>query len=647
MIVAMDGMGGVGKSTLAAHFAHLVADTFVDGQFYLDLRGHEDEVPAQDALHSMLSSLGLRVSSFPETFDARVGTYRSLTAGKRVLVLLDNVGDLAQVRPLLPNSAESLVLVTSRKPLVGLAALDGAHLLHVDLPDLPSARTLLRHRLERSPNRSAAELASAADVLEEVIDLCGRLPLALAILAARLSASPRLSLAAVATELRDDARRLAAFSGDRGVRDPRTAFAWSYRQLSPGAARLFRLFSTTLSPGVSAEACASLAGEQPRVTRGLLRELTDAALLDEDHTGRFSSHVLVKAYAAELFLALDSPAEREAAVTRLLQHYLHSSYHAAVVLAPQRAPVEPPPPLAGVVPERPGSYDVARRWFEEHHEVLHEAVRHSAEAGFGAVTWQLAVSMQPALQWTGRFHDWQDIMQISLRAAVANGDRVGEAHALQGLAGGRHAFGANEEALDLLSTAQEIFSQFGMLSRQGIVELDFHRMHSDLGRHEHALEASERALALFRAADVEPAQVWALEARGRSLVQLGAFDEARESLEAALALSQRIGRKGDEADIRMATAQYLSQVGRRHEAVRQLELALESAVETKNQLDIFQAWILLSDALLSLSDVPGSCRAWRNACDVMHAMQNGGTRSMRDSVNDVGGKLVEVVQYGP
>ncbi|MEW2428742.1 BTAD domain-containing putative transcriptional regulator [Micromonospora sp. NPDC047644] len=649
LIVALDGMGGVGKSTLATRFAHQVAHRFVDGQLCLDLRGHDGEsetVPAAEALRSLLSSQGVRVSSMPETLEALVGTWRSLTAGQRVLILLDNVQDFAQVRPLLPNSAESLVLVTSRKPLVGLAALDGAYLLHLDPPDMPTARALLRRRIERMPNRSAADLTAPGDALDEIIELCGRLPLALAILGGRLSARPRLSLPALAAELRDGTQRLASFPGGRGVRDPRAAFAWSYDQLSPEAARLFRLFSAALSPGISAEAGASLAGVPPLVARTLLAELADAALLDEDDRGHFTSHVLVKAYAQELFLAEESEGDRNAAVTRLLQHYLHSSQYAMAMLMP-KGTLAVPPPAHGVVPERPRTYDEAVRWFDNEHETLHEAVRVAGELGSGIVPWQLALRMQAWLQRRGRFHDWQDVMRLSLRSARDSGDRAGEAHALRSLAGARHYFGAHQESLELLSDALRIFAESGMLLEQAVVHLNLHRTYTDLGRHECAIEHSDRALALYRTVGVEDAEIWTSETRGRSLVMLGATDQARQCLERALALAEKAGRKPDESEIRMSLARYLVQIGRQDDAVEQLDQARRVASETQNTLDVFQAEILLHDIRLSRDDKEGACRTWRNACDAMHAMQNGGTQSMRDAIVERGEKLNQIIEFHP
>ncbi len=205
LIVGLHGMGGVGKSALATHFAHLVADEFPDGQLYLDLRGHsagEGGLPVEEALRALLTSLGVPESLVPGTVAGRIGAYRSLTARQRVLLLLDDAREVAQVRPLLPSSARSMVLVSSRSPLIDLAALDGADLMHVDLPDAASARALFRRRLERSPNRSAADLTADPGVVDEIVELCGRLPLALATLAGRLNARPRLSPAAVAAELR-------------------------------------------------------------------------------------------------------------------------------------------------------------------------------------------------------------------------------------------------------------------------------------------------------------------------------------------------------------------------------------------------------------------------------------------------------------
>ncbi|GIE74082.1 hypothetical protein Aph02nite_00320 [Actinoplanes philippinensis] len=385
LIVALDGMGGVGKSTLAAHVAHRHAGRFTDGQLYLDLRGDldDEDLLAGDALAALLYGLGVPTAQLPGTFDARVGAYRSLTAGRRILVLLDNVHDPAQVRPLLPNSAHSLVLLTSRSPLLGLAAFDGAHLLRVDVPDPASAQELVLRRLPGP---------APADLVDEIAELCGRLPLALAILAARLAARPTLSLESVAAELRDSDRRLQAFPAGTGTPDPRTAFAWSYRQLSAGAARLFRLLSAAFTPAVTAGTAAGLTGDDPSRTRSDLEELAAAALIDEHDDGRFVVHVLVRAYAEELLDTVDGPAEREAAVGRLLRHYLDAGLDAQAALAPAGTGSVP----AGTRPDIPVTVERAAAWFAGHRQELTEAVRVAADRGDADTAWSLAGALRLA-----------------------------------------------------------------------------------------------------------------------------------------------------------------------------------------------------------------------------------------------------------
>ncbi|MEU8217263.1 BTAD domain-containing putative transcriptional regulator [Micromonospora taraxaci] len=630
MVVAMDGMGGVGKSTVVMHFAHMVADEFTDGQLYLDLQGHQGEegsVLAGDALRSLLYALGVRAADIPDTFDALVGTYRSLTAGMRILVVLDNVRDSSQVRPLLPNSAASLVLITSRQALVGLAASDSARLLRAYLPDLPEARELLRARLAAMRSRTLPA-GEDAETLDEILELCGRLPLALAILAARLSARPQLSLGSVAAELRDGARRLAAFEGGRGVSDPRTAFSWSYRQLTPAAARLFRLLSVAFAAGITVEACVSLSGLDLPQARALLEELTEAALVTDDDHGRFTSHVLVKAYAEELFLNAESPAARWAATSRLLQHYLHSSSNAELMLEPHRTPIVQPPPLPGVVPEQPASYEEALGWFARHREVLKEAVKVAAEVDYDIVPWHLAVTTQQYLEWYGFFRDWEDVMRYALRAARERGDVIGEAHVLRCLAGARWFSGANEEALDLLRAALDIFARQGMLPEQAMAYVNLHTVHSTLGRHDLALADSEKAVALNRVAGNKRATIRSLECNGQSLTRLGQHEKATRVLQRALDLNAQIEYRHEDASIRVAVAHNLRIMGKVDDAVEQLRLAAKTAGEMGQGPNRFEAFRGLSELLLTAGDANGAQEAYGRAHEVLGSFQDGGPDHM-------------------
>ncbi|MFG1918841.1 BTAD domain-containing putative transcriptional regulator [Micromonospora sp. NPDC048898] len=640
MVVAVDGMGGVGKSTLVTHFAHSVADEFTDGQLHLHLGGNTGEdgtVSAADALRSLLYALGVRAAEVPDTFDALVGTYRSLTVGKRMLVLLDDARDASQVRPLLPNSAESLVLITSRRPLVGLSASEGARLYRAYVPDLPDARKMLSTRLSVLPSRAAEGID--ADVLDEIIELCGRLPLALSILAARLSVRPQLSLATVAAELRDGARRLAAFPGGVGVTDPRTAFSWSYRQLSPGAARLFRLLSVALTPGITLGACVSLSGRDPDRTRAELEELTEAALVSEQDKGCYTSHVLVRAYAEELLRTTDPIDEQRAAVTRLLQYYLHSSFNAQVMLHPNRPPIPPAPPEPGVRAEQPASYEEANGWFADRREVLREAVRVAAELGYSTVSWQLALTMQQYLEWAGYFQDWEDVMRLALQATRDDRDVVGEAHVLRSLAGARWFLGADQEALDLLSAALTVFVANGMLLEQALTQINMHAVCTSLGEHERALEYAETAVSLCRAAGNETAEMRGLYSRGRSLTHLGQYEHAAQVLQEALNLNRRVGRPHEEGMNKDFVADNLVKLGRAEDAVKELEAAVESARLLGEGPYHFQAFVSLSELLISMGDVGAARTALAGAREVLGSFQGGGPLRMQAKLRHLAAEL--------
>lgn len=230
----------------------------------------------------------------PADLDARAGLYRSVLARKRVLIVLDNARDTEQVRPLLPAGPGCLVITTSRNPLAGLAMTEGARLLTLDLPCVAAAKETLERRL------GAHRVAAEPEAADEIIQRCGRLPLALAIVSARAAAHPSFTLASIAADLRRTHGRLDAFSIAGVADDARTVFSWSYRQLSPQACRLFRLLSLRPATDITTAAAASLLGALPEEANRLMTELTSTALITEHRPGRYSVHDLIRAYATEL-----------------------------------------------------------------------------------------------------------------------------------------------------------------------------------------------------------------------------------------------------------------------------------------------------------------------------------------------------------
>jgi hypothetical protein len=290
-------MAGIGKTTLAIHWAHHVAKHFEDGHLYLDLHGFDSSAvtmtPA-NALHVLLSSLGVPSEYIPSGLEARTGLYRSVLARRCVLIVLDNARNVEQVRPLLPASPGCLVIATSRNPLAGLAMTEGAQILTLNLPSVLTAIETLERRL------GADRVAAESEAAEEIIELCGRLPLALAIVSARAATHPDFSLASIAADLQRTEGRLDAFGTAGVASDARTVFSWSYQHLSPQARRLFRLLSLQPTTDITAAAAASLLGAPPEVANQLMAELSSTALITEHQPGRYTFHNLTRAYATEL-----------------------------------------------------------------------------------------------------------------------------------------------------------------------------------------------------------------------------------------------------------------------------------------------------------------------------------------------------------
>jgi transcriptional regulator with XRE-family HTH domain len=295
VVATVLGGPGVGKTALAVHWTHRVGDRFPDGQLYVDLRGFDQHGPlsSSQAIRSLLGALGLPSERLPPDLQAQACLYRSLLHGRRMLVLLDNARDVEQVRPLLPGAPGCLVVVTSRNKLTGLIAVEGAHPLTVGLLSMVEARELMARRLGR--NRVLTELAA----VDEIIDRCARLPLAMAVFASRAAAGPNFPLATWAAELHDAQGGLDAFSGDASS-DVRTSFSLSYNALSADAAQLFRLFGRGPTVEIVPATAATLAGIPERRVRIAFGELSRAHLAVERRPGCFGTHKLLRAYATEL-----------------------------------------------------------------------------------------------------------------------------------------------------------------------------------------------------------------------------------------------------------------------------------------------------------------------------------------------------------
>jgi DNA-binding SARP family transcriptional activator/tetratricopeptide (TPR) repeat protein/transcriptional regulator with XRE-family HTH domain len=552
VISAIGGTAGVGKTALAVHWSHQVAGRFPDGQLYVNLRGYDPGQPvtAPAALAGFLGALGVPGQDIPAEADERAARYRSLLAGKRMLVVLDNAGDVEQVRPLLPGSPACVVVVTSRDALAGLIARDGAHRLNLDLLTEADAVGLLRALIG---GRVDADPAAAAALAAQ----CCRLPLALRVAAELAAARPAVALAGLAGELADLQHRLDLLDV---AGDPRTAvrvvFSWSYRHLDADAARGFRLLG--LHPGADADAyaTAALVGWTVERARRMLSQLAGAHLVQPAGHDRYGLHDLLRAYARELAGSHDTEGERRAALTRLFDYYLHAAATAMDTLHPAeshnrpRIPVSatPAPPLAGPA--------AARAWLDTELATLVVMAAYMAEHGWPGHATRLAATLSLYLVVSGHYPEAVPMYTSARNAARRTGDRAAEARALIGF---------------------------------GLVDLR-------QGRCPQATGHFQQALALCREAGDRAGEARALGNLGLAEFQQGRFQEATGHLEQVLALSRETGNQTDIARWLTNLGFVALNLGRFQEATGRLEQAAVLYRETRDPIGEAHALCNLGDA---------------------------------------------------
>jgi tetratricopeptide (TPR) repeat protein len=542
-VATIVGTAGVGKTALAVRWAHEAADRFPDGQLYVDLSGFGASmipVAPADAVRRMLDALAVPSRQVPSDPVAQRDLYRSLVAGRRMLIVLDNARDAAQVRPLLPGGPGSMVVVTSRIQLTGLVAVEGAHPLPLDVLTLTEATDLLSSRL--GLDRITAEPGAAGELAE----LCARLPLALAIVAARAGVHPKTSFAGVVQELRDSATRLDGFDvgEDLGVR---AVLSWSYQGLPTAARRMFRLLGVHPGPDITVAATASLAGVGQDQARALLRQLAEAHLLTERTSGRFGFHDLLRAYSCERGLREDSDIERSAAVGRTLEHYLYSGYRAAIALRPGLDPIGLDQPAPGVVPESVADYEQAMAWFEAEHHVLTLVENLALSGGFDTHGWQLAVCLNDYLERRGYFRNLQAISRRALAAAERTDDRRAQALAHRIVGRSASVLGSHQEADHHFEQMLTLSQQFGDRVLQGHACLGLGVSGERQGKHDDGLDRYQQALSLYQSVGDRAWQALILNNVGWSQAHLGNYQQALESCQQAIELLREIGDKHTEA----------------------------------------------------------------------------------------------------
>jgi DNA-binding SARP family transcriptional activator/Tfp pilus assembly protein PilF len=531
VISAIGGTAGVGKTALAVHWAHEVAGNFPDGQLFVNLRGYDPDrlMPAADALAGFLRALGVPGQNIPLDVDECAALYRSLLAGRRMLVVLDNARSAEQVRPLLPSTPTCAVVVTSRDALAGLVARDGANRLDLDLLPLDDAVSLMRVLIGQRVD--AVPVAARA-----LAERCSRLPLALRVAAEWAAASPGVPLAALAEELAGQRRLDLLEAGGDPRTGVRAVFSWSYRHLDPVTARGFRLVSSHPGPDLDLYAAAAAAGATLEEARHAVDLLVRANMIQPAGPDRYGLHDLLRGYARELSATEDAADERRSALTRLFGHYLHAASTAMDILYPGERHRRPriPAPASAVPPlAEPAE---ARMWLDAERVNLIAVAAYTADHGWPGHAIRLATTVFRYLEVAGHYPEAVTITAHARRAARDSGDLAAEARALSDLAVIDLRQSRFQQAETNLRQALGLYRQTGDPTGQARVLGNLGIASFQQGRYSEASDRNEQALAQYRQAGDQFGEARTLNNLGLLDLRMGRYDRASDRLRQAAAL---------------------------------------------------------------------------------------------------------------
>ncbi|ANZ37628.1 hypothetical protein BBK82_17790 [Lentzea guizhouensis] len=537
VISAIAGSAGVGKTALAVHWAHRVRERFPDGQLAINLRGYDRDEPLSphDALDQLLRGLGLASKEIPADTGQRVGAYRSLTADRRVLVLLDNARTAEQVRPLLPTGGRSVAVITSRSDLRGLVALNDAKVLQLGVLPPADAVRLLEKMI--GADRVRAEQEATA----ELARLCVHLPLALRIAASMLAVEPLRSVRSLVDELQNGNRLTSLEIGDDREAAVRAAFDLSYSALTPDERRMFRLLGLAPRADFTPMSAGALLGVPGEQALKLLRTLTRAHLTDEHASQRFSLHDLLFLHARECAVAEETAEERRAAVVRFLDHHLHSVDNAErAIRADRRAK-----PLTGRDPVVEAATftdrDSALAWCRQEHDLLIELCEFALAEGHLDHAWMLPGCLWGHLQVHASTGDFLRLYAVALEAAERSRNRYGQAVALHSLGVAHRRAGHFEEALGLLQRALALREEHGDPWTLAATEVELANVWFEQEDYAEALRHDRAAGAHWRQAGNTRGWARSLNAVAMTLVELGDFAGAVQAADEAAEVYASLG----------------------------------------------------------------------------------------------------------
>jgi DNA-binding SARP family transcriptional activator/Tfp pilus assembly protein PilF len=616
LILTISGAGGIGKTWLALRWTCQNSERFPDGQLYANLRGFDPAdppVPSEVVLRGFLDALGVPPDAVPSDAAAQEGLYRTLVNDRRLLVVLDNARDSAQVIPLLPGGRACTVLITSRHDLTGLITTHGAVPLELDVLDHAEARQLLTDQLGH--DRIAAEPTAVRNLLEH----CAGLPLALSIVAGRAATHPHLPLAKLAAELRQSATRLDSLDGGEPSASLRATISSSHHALDTGSAEMFGLLGIAPGPDISIPAAASLAALSAGVTQRLLDNLDHAHLLREHTPARYRLHDLTRLIAAEHAEAHYPADLRLKALRRLTDFYLHTAYRGERLLDPHREPITLEPPEAGCVSVPLTDPAEALAWFDAEHGCLLAAQQLASMQGWHARVWQLSWTLTTFHYRRGHRHDHLTAGRAGLAAAQHLGDPVIRAAAHQFVGHALARLGQHATAIDHFQQVLTLAEETGDRACQAHAHHALGWAWDQQGEPSTALIHATEATDLYQTLDTPIRLARALNATGWLYARTGRLEDARKYCDRALTLNRQHHDRQGEASTLDSLGYVAHHAGQPARALNYYHGALNIYREIGDTHSQASTLDRLAMALAALGHLAQAEHTWRQALDLYNS----------------------------
>ncbi|GIF39292.1 ATP-binding protein [Actinoplanes xinjiangensis] len=630
VISSLEGMGGVGKTSMAIHWAHSIGDRFPDGRLYVDLRGFGPGSPMSpiDVMASFLDAFGIKKPVDSSDLPMLQQAYLGLLWKKRILIVLDNARDRDQVEPLIPDTPGSFVIITSRNRMPDLA---NSTTIALDVLSDLEAFDLIRSHL------TAKIVAANPGAVEDIVSICGNLPLALSIVSATAATMPDVPLGGMVDQLRRSRESIIRDIRQADGGAPTFVFEWSYEQLSASTATAFRLLSFHPSTPFSLRAAASLLGKSVEDSAAALDELAANYLVSEHGQGEYAFHDLLRDYATLLRSTTDDHATGTAATRRLVDYYLRSSHAAAAAINPLRKQIRLVNNIHRVKSEEFRGFDDAASWLDHHYLLLLEVIDLAARADLNDHAWQLAWAVGDSIDRNLHWGPLGEAMQVANEAAARGNSKLGLAITLRWLGRAKMKVGAYDDARTRFLGALELANSSGDKNEQALCYHNLALLEEELGRYAEALELTQLALPRYETGKDASGEGRGINAVGWALTLLGRHREAVEHCDKALGMLRQIGDRQGQADTLDSLGHAYRGLGDLAASVESYRRAVAMYAEIGNLPAEAATLEYLGAVFVTMGEHGRAAESWRHALKIKRDLGLPGAEKLLQRLEDLRG----------